>query len=492
MSKRLYLLALFIVLFLSVLPISCGTNVFSSEVATLGESGMHVGIGAFAPPYPYAIYVYIKPTSRAVAGTKYDVDLYEKGKLRGTKSITFTQPEINVNSERMVAFPANVDEYNAYYGENINGIFSIKVYEHPLPNITLIYPKGGEVLRVGDVVTIKWESTGLTEDSHLQISLYTDSEMNNQIVIWNDVLNTGSHIWKVENVITTNARIGIVNRNTGISVLSNKFSISGSGSEVSFPDSNLEAAIRKAINKPTGDIYKTELQSLTRLFYLTDKNITNLVGLEYCSNLQILYLSDNSIDNISPLANLTNLTILELNNNEIIDISPLKSLTKLTQLQLSGNQISDISPLSSLVNLNLLQLSGNQIINISQLTSLTKLTSLDLGSNQINDVSSLASLINLNHLNLYNNKISNISSLAYLVKLTGLTLTKNQISDISPISSLTNLSGLDLSQNQISDILVLASLTKLSALNLSHNPLSETSINTYIPQLRSRGISVTY
>ena len=34
---------------------------------------------------------------------------------------------------------------------------------------------------------------------------------------------------------------------------------------VTFPDPNLEAAIRDAINKPTGEIYDTDLVGLTSL-----------------------------------------------------------------------------------------------------------------------------------------------------------------------------------------------------------------------------------
>jgi len=34
---------------------------------------------------------------------------------------------------------------------------------------------------------------------------------------------------------------------------------------VNFPDANLEAAIREEINKPTGNIYQSDLQSMDSL-----------------------------------------------------------------------------------------------------------------------------------------------------------------------------------------------------------------------------------
>ncbi len=51
---------------------------------------------------------------------------------------------------------------------------------------------------------------------------------------------------------------------------------------VTFPDANLEAAIREAIDKPEGLIFTSDLDELTSL---KTKGITDLTGLEYCSNL---------------------------------------------------------------------------------------------------------------------------------------------------------------------------------------------------------------
>jgi len=91
---------------------------------------------------------------------------------------------------------------------------------------------------------------------------------------------------------------------------------------VTFPDANLEAVIRKAIQKPTGDIYQSDLKNIFEL-RANDREIRNLNGLQYC----------------------TSLTYLSLGGNQISDISPLSNLTSLTHLYLSGNQISDISAL---------------------------------------------------------------------------------------------------------------------------------------------------
>lgn len=155
---------------------------------------------------------------------------------------------------------------------------------------------------------------------------------------------------------------------------------------VTFPDPNLETAIREAIGKPAGDIYQSDLVGLTVLD-ASGRNIANVTGLDYCTNLLSLHLANNEIGNISPLSNLTSLTSLWLDWNQISDISPLENLTNLTVLGVgANNQISDISPLSNLTSLTHLHLATNQISDISPLSNLTSLTYLNLYANQISDV----------------------------------------------------------------------------------------------------------
>ena len=72
---------------------------------------------------------------------------------------------------------------------------------------------------------------------------------------------------------------------------------------VTFPDANLEAAIRQAINKSEGPIYTTDLEGLLRLF-ATGRDITDLTGLEYCINLKQLHLQISPICDLSLLASL--------------------------------------------------------------------------------------------------------------------------------------------------------------------------------------------
>ena len=262
--------------------------------------------------------------------------------------------------------------------------------------------------------------------------------------------------------------------------------------KVVFPDKNLEEAIRDALDKPEGDITPAELAGLAVL-HATDRSITDLSGIEYCTNLTALYLGANRINDISALSSLVNLTDLMLAFNKVSDFSPLSKCTKLTNLYLAWNQRSDISALSSLTNLTQLDLSGNKISDISALVSLTKLVSLTLWDNQISDISELVSLSRLTSLDLSENQISDIRPLSHLINLTNLSLKLNSISDISALSSLTSLRNLSIAGNKIEDIsplLLNKGLGKGDEIRLEANPLSADSVNTYIPQLRQRGVNV--
>ena len=306
---------------------------------------------------------------------------------------------------------------------------------------------------------------------------------------------------------------------------------------VIFPDNNLDAVIRAELGKAAGDeINAGELAGINNMD-ASRKGIINLRGIEYCTNLHNLHLSENQISDISPLSSLVNLKFINLGQNPVKELSPLTSLTKLTYLNLDSKQITDISPLSNLTNLTSLNLHNTQITDISPLSNLTNLTYLNLGGNQIVDVSPLSGLASLTGLILRNAQITDISPLSSLTNLYELNIGENQITDISPLSNLTNLYELVISGNQITDISPLSGLTQLSELYLEHNhiesisalssltelyylclnnneiidisplvaniglaegdlitlkdnPLSSLSLNTYIPQLKNRGVAV--
>ena len=293
------------------------------------------------------------------------------------------------------------------------------------------------------------------------------------------------------------------------------------GTVVQIPDPNLRAAIAEELGKSANvPITVEDMESLTALG-ANNRNIKDLTGVQFATNLCCLQLNLNQISDITPLARLVNLGELSLSVNFVSDISPLRDLTNLTVLHLYKNlvsdlspisgvtslvylnvtscDVSDLSPVSGLINLEGIEISGNSITDLSPLAGLIKLRGLHFHQNDVTDIAPLAGLINLTHIYTWGNPFSDLSPLARLTKmevinfcganlqgaalapLVGLTGLKelylfgNEISDISPIAELTGLNRLGLESNDISDISPLAGLSNLKWLHLHNNKISDIS-----------------
>lgn len=280
---------------------------------------------------------------------------------------------------------------------------------------------------------------------------------------------------------------------------------------VVFPDRNLEAAIREAIDKPEGPIYTSDLEEVIVLS-LPGRKITDLTGLEYCVNLKTLEINDNSISDMSSLAALTNLTTLVVDPEQIRRTSPVASLTDLTVLEVvdipdpnleaamrdaigklegaiyasdleqltsfsaRGVEIADLTGLEYCTGLDRLYLEDDEIVDIAPLAGLTNLSVLSLRNNQIIDIAPLARLSSLGELYIDGNEVSDIARLAGLTSLIWLSLSRNQIGDVSPLASLTNLVWLWLHGNELGDVSPLASMKNLSVLVLEPGDVEGTSL----------------
>ena len=197
---------------------------------------------------------------------------------------------------------------------------------------------------------------------------------------------------------------------------------------VVFTDAVLEGLVRKAMNKPTGDIMLAEAKAVTEL------------NLEMEGGVPIPRVAD-----LSDLTQFPNLTALNLNwsladdgvEGESMDISPLAGLTKLERLSVCCDDISDISALAGMTNMKDLWIWGNNnISDISALAGMTQMESLWIKGNQITDISALAGMENLWLLYMEGNQITDVSPLAGLTNLTALLLGDNPIEDLSPLAGI--------------------------------------------------------
>jgi Leucine-rich repeat (LRR) protein len=105
---------------------------------------------------------------------------------------------------------------------------------------------------------------------------------------------------------------------------------------------------------------------------LSQSDINDLEGVQFCSHTIILDLSENFIEDISLLWNLSQLEELNLSGNRISILDDLSNLRNLRTLDLANNYIDDLSPLYSLNSLEYLDVSGNPV-NPDQVKELKEL-----------------------------------------------------------------------------------------------------------------------
>ena len=183
---------------------------------------------------------------------------------------------------------------------------------------------------------------------------------------------------------------------------------------VEMPDPNLKQAVRETLAL-SNEMPLTQPEMLRlKTLDARDRQIADLTGLEYATNLTGITLPDNEISDLTPLARLMRLEYLWFWGNPISDLFPLMNLTALKRIDLARCQISDISPLANLTQLTSINLRYNHIEDISALTNLNQLTELRLNSNRIVDVSPLVNLTLLERLEIHNNSITDHSPLEAL------------------------------------------------------------------------------
>jgi internalin A len=296
---------------------------------------------------------------------------------------------------------------------------------------------------------------------------------------------------------------------------------------VTFPDPNLEAAVRQAIPKPDGDITTEDMAALSTLdlggcgildttgletaVNLTELNcsgnpVTHYAGISGLASLRRLVFDFGSISDIAFLAPLRQLEELEIYSNQIADISPLAGLWRLTYLQLDWNPVTDHTVLAGLTNLTTLSLAGNgltqlsfvgtlprlrslglyinQVRDLSPLVGCTNLTSLGLGWNGVTNPTVLATLTGLENLHLNGNALTNVPYITGLTNLTGLSLDYTELDDLSPVTNLTRLVWLNIGENHLTSLPDLSPLVTLQIFMLAGNPIADLSPVADLPELR--------
>ena len=133
----------------------------------------------------------------------------------------------------------------------------------------------------------------------------------------------------------------------------------------------IEAAIRKSLKKPTGELTKADLEKVREL-YLVHDQLTDVKGLEKLNQLTELSLVDNQLTDVKGLEKLTQLRNLWLYSNQLTDVKGLEKLTQLKCLYLNKNKLTDVKGLEKLDQLKVLFLDGNPALTKAQIAELQK------------------------------------------------------------------------------------------------------------------------
>jgi len=273
---------------------------------------------------------------------------------------------------------------------------------------------------------------------------------------------------------------------------------------VSFPDPNLEAAVRDALHiyAPT-NIYQTNLSSTSfTSFSANGRGIVNLAGLQYATNLTTFQLQGSigqpGLTDIAVLANFRKLMLLDIAYNRVTNGSAVAGLTNLTYLDLgwnrdaTDNSIRDLSFLTNLRQLQWLSLFYLRIDDLGPLSGLTALTNVNFSYNySATNSGGLNALTNMVELYAASSGLSNITFASFMPRLDKLDIGSCFVSDLSPalgrnmlalwagnnpltnanlVTNFTTLNLLHLEGDNLTNISSFGQLTALHELSLDNNP----------------------
>jgi Leucine-rich repeat (LRR) protein len=131
---------------------------------------------------------------------------------------------------------------------------------------------------------------------------------------------------------------------------------------------------------------------------------TRMGGCSFYEAMQIRQYGDT--DTSFPTYYLEDMDEVELSESEIDDLDGAEYCIHTISMDLSGNRIADLEPLAGLHRIQELNLANNRLSYIDALSNLQQLKSLDLSNNSIDDISPLFEIETLEYLDLTGNKIS--------------------------------------------------------------------------------------
>jgi formylglycine-generating enzyme required for sulfatase activity len=245
--------------------------------------------------------------------------------------------------------------------------------------------------------------------------------------------------------------------------------------EVQIPDPGLNAAIRAALQKPSGPLTQLDMLSLTVLS-ARSRNIGNLQGLEFAHNLTDLDLESNHLTNLAFPGGLTKLQFLDLSSNPLTNLTLSTDMTNLVSLELSSDQLTSLTVPAELRKLSGIDVENNRLTSLNLPSTLNRLDFLIAIGNQLTNLTLPAGLTAMTDLEVFANGLTSFRVPADMTNLIVLSLSFNQLTNLTLPPSLKNLGVLDLQENRLTSLNLSSSFTRLGTLNLIANQFSSFSL----------------
>ncbi|MDO5014912.1 MAG: InlB B-repeat-containing protein, partial [Clostridia bacterium] len=279
---------------------------------------------------------------------------------------------------------------------------------YTLPENTFTAPAGqefnywevnGTKKAVGDVITVN-EATTVKAVWAEQVTVSFDANGGTG-TMESEIINKGSnytlpestftapagqefYYWEVNGIEKAVGDVITVNEDTTVKAMWNNFV---EINEINFPDANFRAYVESDIDRNNDGRLSTEERDRINIIIVSDKDISDLKGIEFFTKLEQLHCYNNKLTNIDISQN-TALTILNCDNNQLTNLD-VRQNTALTLLGCYNNQLTNLD-VSQNTALTVLECQNNQLTNldVSQNPDLktlkcnnNQLTSLDVSAN---------------------------------------------------------------------------------------------------------------
>lgn len=189
-----------------------------------------------------------------------------------------------------------------------------------------------------------------------------------------------------------------------------------SSAAASFENPVFEAVAREYTGIETGDIFVSDLASLTELhitpdgFYFgtaqdelhplpTGAEVRDLAELEYFTGLRALYINGQALSSLASLPALP-IQTLDISDSRVSTLEGVGRLSKLRELHASGCPVMDLGDVSNCLDLRLVDLTGASVHDFKPFKPLTKLSAVALSGCTTAEMKTVLGLSSLTELTL--------------------------------------------------------------------------------------------